>query len=219
MQASKTGRHEEVRAFFEKMSDSLHDRKEWKDWFGESLSLTLRPFLRVCVSCKTVSVCCSSAVHQEPRPAPNVQTLLQQGVAGHLPDHPPQLLQHPLHLNPYPPPLPTLPLTLSVTCIILHFCVYILCLTLVSGVYTCDIFQSPLKYWSLQTASASFHCTVIYTIRPMHYCADSTVGRTLTLPTSASSAELRGRAPEDAGPLHGESPPSQPAGRDETCVH
>lgn len=34
MQASRTGRHEEVRAFFEKMSDSLHDRKEWKDWFG-----------------------------------------------------------------------------------------------------------------------------------------------------------------------------------------
>jgi hypothetical protein len=34
VQASKTGRHEEVRAFFEKMSDSLHDRKEWKDWFA-----------------------------------------------------------------------------------------------------------------------------------------------------------------------------------------
>ena len=35
VQASRTGRQEEVRSFFEKMSDSLHDRKEWKDWFGE----------------------------------------------------------------------------------------------------------------------------------------------------------------------------------------
>lgn len=34
MQASRTGRHEEVKMFFERMSDSLHDRKEWKDWFG-----------------------------------------------------------------------------------------------------------------------------------------------------------------------------------------
>ena len=34
VQASRTGRQDEVRAFFEKMSDSLHDRKEWKDWFG-----------------------------------------------------------------------------------------------------------------------------------------------------------------------------------------
>lgn len=33
-QASKQGRQEEVRAFFEKMSDALHDRREWKDWFG-----------------------------------------------------------------------------------------------------------------------------------------------------------------------------------------
>ena len=41
VQASKTGRQDEVRAFFEKMSDSLHDRKEWKDWFGGSLSLSL----------------------------------------------------------------------------------------------------------------------------------------------------------------------------------
>ena len=37
VQASKAGRQDEVRTFFEKMSDSLHDRKEWKDWFGESL--------------------------------------------------------------------------------------------------------------------------------------------------------------------------------------
>lgn len=33
--ASRQGRHDEVKSFFEKMSDSLHDRKEWKDWFGE----------------------------------------------------------------------------------------------------------------------------------------------------------------------------------------
>ena len=36
VQASRTNRQDEVRAFFEKMADSLHDRKEWKDWFGES---------------------------------------------------------------------------------------------------------------------------------------------------------------------------------------
>ena len=34
VQASRTGRQEEVRSFFERMADSLHDRKEWKDWFG-----------------------------------------------------------------------------------------------------------------------------------------------------------------------------------------
>ena len=33
--ASKQGRQDEIKAFYEKMSDALHDRKEWKDWFGE----------------------------------------------------------------------------------------------------------------------------------------------------------------------------------------
>ena len=35
IQATKQGKHDEVKTFFEKMSDSLHDRKEWRDWFGE----------------------------------------------------------------------------------------------------------------------------------------------------------------------------------------
>lgn len=34
VQASKTGRQDEIRMFFERMCDSLHERKEWKDWFG-----------------------------------------------------------------------------------------------------------------------------------------------------------------------------------------
>lgn len=32
--ASKQGRQDEIKAFYEKMSDALHDRKEWKDWFA-----------------------------------------------------------------------------------------------------------------------------------------------------------------------------------------
>lgn len=35
-QASKTGRQDEIRMFFERMCDQLHERKEWKDWFGGS---------------------------------------------------------------------------------------------------------------------------------------------------------------------------------------
>ena len=33
--ACRQARHDVVREFFEKMSEGLHDRKEWKDWFGE----------------------------------------------------------------------------------------------------------------------------------------------------------------------------------------
>ena len=33
--ASRQARHDVVKDFFEKMSEGLHDRKEWKDWFGE----------------------------------------------------------------------------------------------------------------------------------------------------------------------------------------
>ena len=33
--ANRQGRHEEVRAFFEKMSDSLASRRDWKEWFGK----------------------------------------------------------------------------------------------------------------------------------------------------------------------------------------
>ena len=33
--ASRQARHEVIKDFFEKMSEGLHDRKEWKDWFGE----------------------------------------------------------------------------------------------------------------------------------------------------------------------------------------
>ena len=56
VQASKTGRQEEVRTFFEKMSDSLHDRKEWKDWFGEPHSPPSPlppPLSSSCVCCET----------------------------------------------------------------------------------------------------------------------------------------------------------------------
>ncbi len=33
--ASRQGKQDVVRDFFEKMADSLHDKKEWKDWFSE----------------------------------------------------------------------------------------------------------------------------------------------------------------------------------------
>ena len=33
--ASRQARHDVVKDFFEKMSEGLHDRKEWKDWFGK----------------------------------------------------------------------------------------------------------------------------------------------------------------------------------------
>lgn len=33
--ATRQGRQEVVREFFEKMADALQDKKEWKDWFGE----------------------------------------------------------------------------------------------------------------------------------------------------------------------------------------
>ena len=41
--ASRQARHDVVKDFFEKMSEGLHDRKEWKDWFGklEALSTVL----------------------------------------------------------------------------------------------------------------------------------------------------------------------------------
>lgn len=34
--ASRQGKHDVVRDFFEKMTDSLQDKKEWKDWFGKA---------------------------------------------------------------------------------------------------------------------------------------------------------------------------------------
>ena len=37
--ASRQGRQDEVKAFFEKMSDALQDKKEWKDWFSEFSTL------------------------------------------------------------------------------------------------------------------------------------------------------------------------------------
>ena len=37
--ASRQGRQDEVKAFFEKMSDALRDKKEWKDWFSEFSTL------------------------------------------------------------------------------------------------------------------------------------------------------------------------------------
>ena len=33
--ASRQGRHDVVKEFFEKMTVALHDRKEWKDWFSK----------------------------------------------------------------------------------------------------------------------------------------------------------------------------------------
>lgn len=33
--ATRQGRQEVVRDFFEKMVDALQDKKEWKDWFGK----------------------------------------------------------------------------------------------------------------------------------------------------------------------------------------
>lgn len=33
--ATRQNKQDVVRDFFDKMSDALHDKKEWKDWFGE----------------------------------------------------------------------------------------------------------------------------------------------------------------------------------------
>lgn len=33
--ASRQGRQDVVKEFFERMTVALHDRKEWKDWFSE----------------------------------------------------------------------------------------------------------------------------------------------------------------------------------------
>lgn len=35
VQATRQNRQDVVKEFFEKMADALHDKKEWKDWFGE----------------------------------------------------------------------------------------------------------------------------------------------------------------------------------------
>jgi hypothetical protein len=35
--ATRQGKHDTVRDFFEKMADALQDKKEWKEWFGEPL--------------------------------------------------------------------------------------------------------------------------------------------------------------------------------------
>lgn len=32
--ASRQGKQDVVKDFFEKMADTLQDKKEWKDWFG-----------------------------------------------------------------------------------------------------------------------------------------------------------------------------------------
>lgn len=34
VQATRQNRQDVVKDFFEKMADALHDKKEWKDWFG-----------------------------------------------------------------------------------------------------------------------------------------------------------------------------------------
>ena len=39
--ASRQARHDVVKDFFEKMSEGLHDRKEWKDWFGKLKNIDL----------------------------------------------------------------------------------------------------------------------------------------------------------------------------------
>ena len=33
--AHRNGRHEEIKSFFERMAGVLHDRRDWKEWFGE----------------------------------------------------------------------------------------------------------------------------------------------------------------------------------------
>ena len=35
VQATRQNRQDVVKDFFEKMADALHDKKEWKDWFGK----------------------------------------------------------------------------------------------------------------------------------------------------------------------------------------
>ena len=36
VQATRQNKHDVVKDFFEKMADALHDKKEWKDWFGKA---------------------------------------------------------------------------------------------------------------------------------------------------------------------------------------
>ena len=65
--ASKAGRQDEVRMFFERMCDALHERKEWKDWFGEaapSSTHCVRACVRACMCvCVCVCVCMRACVH------------------------------------------------------------------------------------------------------------------------------------------------------------
>ncbi len=51
--ASKQGRQEVIRDFFERMSDSLQDRKEWKDWFGRFQYLLMISTVVGCWTCLT----------------------------------------------------------------------------------------------------------------------------------------------------------------------
>ena len=39
--ATRQGKQEVVRDFFEKMADALQDKKEWKEWFGKYKIITL----------------------------------------------------------------------------------------------------------------------------------------------------------------------------------
>lgn len=108
--ASRQGRQDEVKAFFEKMSDALHDKKEWKDWFSEFSTLpdtcsevSGEPMLPlIFLIHRSLLPLLRPPLHQEPRTESHLQTLLQQGVAGHLHYHNAQLLQHTLHLPAYP---------------------------------------------------------------------------------------------------------------------
>ena len=53
--ASRQGKQDVIREFFESMSDALHDRKEWKDWFGMYIHvhvhLEMYPCINPCI-CK-----------------------------------------------------------------------------------------------------------------------------------------------------------------------
>lgn len=103
--ASRQGKQDVVRDFFEKMADALHDKKEWKEWFGKYRITCLKPLAVCCVNINALSSLTwiyptvwgvnkagrwalgkvttiivpltSSAILEESRAAPILQTLLQ----------------------------------------------------------------------------------------------------------------------------------------------
>lgn len=88
--ATRQNKPDEVKAFFEKNSDSLQYRKEWKDWFGK---LTVYPRRHVTLGPLTCTLIChvgplvhlfqschirsSPAIYEEPRRALSIQDVLQ----------------------------------------------------------------------------------------------------------------------------------------------